>query len=277
MLPGPTLLRRAPVLWWRGIGWLQTHDVPALSAYSQRTSWASARVMHGNAAAASSGAVSVAPCPARPTPAQRLPAFPAPPHLPCVLGLGRGNPACLLSVGPGFARPPCVGTGTGFESWPATTTAPCWRRAPTTRHVGSRVCARLSTHGGLSPAGMPFRWPVRVCLCVPCADLGRRVCLGAHALALIRVLLSPPPASRAQTVMLWSLPDGANVGILSGHEHVVECVAFSGAFQDADVTKRSKMAAIAVRGGGGGTLAPSACHAGFVDAVCVGRRLHEIC
>jgi WD40 repeat protein len=47
--------------------------------------------------------------------------------------------------------------------------------------------------------------------------------------------------------MLWSLPDGASLGVLNGHEHVVECVAFSSAFHDADATKRGKMAAITVR------------------------------
>ena len=50
-----------------------------------------------------------------------------------------------------------------------------------------------------------------------------------------------------QTVMLWSLPDGAAVGVLSGHEHVVECVAFSSSFQDAEASKRLRKAALTVR------------------------------
>jgi hypothetical protein len=55
----------------------------------------------------------------------------------------------------------------------------------------------------------------------------------------------------SQTVIVWSLPDGAVLGVLRGHEHVVECVAFCGAVHDAHAAKKAKIAAASVCNGCG--------------------------
>ena len=49
-----------------------------------------------------------------------------------------------------------------------------------------------------------------------------------------------------QTLMLWSLPQCEAIGVLRGHEHVVECVAFSSMFHDSEIKKKVEVSAITV-------------------------------
>lgn len=51
-----------------------------------------------------------------------------------------------------------------------------------------------------------------------------------------------------QCIMLWSLPGGECVGVLRGHEHVVECVALSSTANDAQFSVKDRAAAMAVGG-----------------------------
>lgn len=52
--------------------------------------------------------------------------------------------------------------------------------------------------------------------------------------------------SSDQSIILWSYPACDTMGVLRGHEHVVECIAFCGDYHDTTIAHKAKVSALAV-------------------------------